>query len=273
MADSVDSWEYSGYLGAEAGAIRKIIRRTWGNLLRLANDANKLAHAVRRELPSITDDARRIVSTCVLVRVIDDHQGTTLLCRQGLVVQAGLLLRSMLEGVIVLRNICIDEHFTEQYIGSDFLDRLKLANVARESTHCAFAGIKGQALNDLIPWLKSQVEELGITRLGTEELAKRAGLHETYDTLYRLLSRDAHLQIRSLDRYFHTNADGDITSIDYTPRTDDLEPVVRLDVGMPMLALESVAEIFSLQRFAPDIERIKVRTFTSKQNRTLDNFA
>ncbi len=44
----------------------------------MAYDANKLAYTVRRELPGITDDARRLVTACVLVRLIDDHQGASI---------------------------------------------------------------------------------------------------------------------------------------------------------------------------------------------------
>jgi len=256
IAGKGDCFSTDGYLGAQACAIRRVIRRRWGRLLNLAKQANRLAHRVHNTVHISGEDVRQLTGVCLLIRLIDDYQSVVILCRQGLVVQAGTLLRTILESTVLLRNIQQDETFLQQYVGNDLLDRLKLARLALNDRTGSFDNIKTDGLADLIDSLESVIEEAGIKRFSVEKLAKQTGLETIYQTTYRLLSRDVHVLVRSLERYLHTDAEGQVTAIDYTPKTDDLEAVLVLGIMILMIALDSASALFELSEFETEIEEL-----------------
>lgn len=254
IAGRRERFSTDGYLGGQVSEIRRFIRHRWGQLLILAEKANRLAHKVRNTANITGEDIRQLVGLCLLIRLMEDYQAAVILCRQGLVVQAGVLLRTMLEGTVLLRSIQQDNTFLNQYVGNDLRERLKLAQLALNDRIGAFDSIKTDKLADLAASLESAIAEAGIKRFSVEELAKRVGLETVYQTTYRLLSRDVHILVRSLERYFQADAEGRVTAIDYTPKTDDLEAILVLDIMILMIALDSATAIFKLSEFEKEIE-------------------
>jgi len=145
---------------------------------------------------------------------------------------------------------------TRKETGTHRADRLKLARLALNGRTGTFDSIKTDGLADLITSLESVIAEAGIKRFSVEELARRIDLETIYQTTYRLLSRDVHVLVRSLERYLHTDAEGQVTAIDYMPKTDDLEAILVLGIMILMIALDSTSALFKLSEFEAQIEEL-----------------
>ena len=249
-----------GHLGKASRMIRRTVRRGWRTEFKLARRANRLAHRMRGESRVDGENIGQVVTFSLLVRIMDDFQSVVVLCREGLTVQAGVVLRSMLEGSVLLRNLHEHEGFLRKYVGSDFLERLKLVKDAQADTTGALDGVKSEALPSIEKELEALIAAEGVKRVTKKQLFEDVGLGPLYQTAYRVLSRDTHVDVRTLVRYVALNDSGDIEATNATPKTEDTEAILVLSVLWLMIALDSTVSPLSLKQFEDEIDSLNQDT-------------
>ncbi len=137
---------------------------------------------------------------------------------KGLLFEAKVVLRSVLESLFILKLLCEEEAFALEYLGSSQVQSLKWMKIARETQDPNFESIRQYATPEVMEALDREIKQHGLKKLEVEPIAKRAGLHHFYNTQYRLLSEQVHCLPISLDPFMVQDKDGELSSFDGGPK-------------------------------------------------------
>jgi hypothetical protein len=83
-------------------------------------------------------------------------------------------------------------------------------------------GISEGLLSDI----DKSISEFEASDLKVEELANDMGLHELYQTAYRMLSYDVHVLPRSLEKYWVLDRAEQVVAMNFTPKNEDILQVL-----------------------------------------------
>lgn len=135
-------------------------------------------------------ERQKVVCILLLARLLESAQAAALLLRNGLERDAAANCRVVLETFVNLVGCSTDHQFVDEYLASQLRYQLKLARA-------------GLQLTDLEPALKERLErqesklaveadKFNARDLKVEAAARRFGLGEDYQTVYRLTSPSVH---------------------------------------------------------------------------------
>ena len=79
---------------------------------------------------------------------------------------------------------------------------------------------------ELLAEIDQSISEFSATELKVEQLADAVGLHDLYQTAYRMLSYDVHGLFRSLEKYWVLDARQQVVAMNFTPRNEDIASVL-----------------------------------------------
>ena len=126
-----------------------------------------------------------LVST-LFGRCLDHFQASVLLLEYGMVPAAKVVLRALCDAMFACCAVSRNESAAQAYMDDDLRQRQKLLNKALSSTGRELATIRESATPEAMVQLRNQIQESGAKEVKTEELAKLAGLHDWYLTVYLL---------------------------------------------------------------------------------------
>jgi Family of unknown function (DUF5677) len=181
-----------------------------------------------------------------MIKILNDMQAAILLVEHGMASQARTLIRTGLEALFILANICRIDEFWRSFILSDQVGRLRLLRVIRDSPSVLLEDVCPHVTPELIDQLDQEIKEGGITAEKVEALARRVNLQNLYDGLYRLFSQNVHTSPRALENYCAFDQNNELVGFVWWPQTDDLEAELTVIPRIMILTFAVVNELFGL---------------------------
>lgn len=171
-------------------------------------------------------------------------------------VQAKTLLRSGLETLFQLAALAQDTSVGPELVASHDADRKTLVDRMQRWQDPALRAS-----------IRSKVSEADFASMSNGpgrptnvyELAKRANMEDWYLTVYTLLSFAAHSKISDLSRHVVVDDNGEPTEFQNEPELTDQESVWSWIIEVKLLAMRSVAIIFSLGNHSTDLLRERLK--------------
>jgi len=182
----------------------------------------------------------------ILIRILNGAQAAYILCGYGLAQEGQIILRSLLEGLIILAKIVSDPDFVSVYILEDEVDRLKVMEAAEKHEHPVFVELRDHIDAEKVSALRKRLKDEGIHRLVLADLAKEVGLGPYYDSIYRLLSPGVHFKVRSLEDYVGLDEEGAITKIEWGPRYEDIPVILGITMDILLRGWDEMNKLFHL---------------------------
>ena len=142
-----------------------------------------------------------MLATGIMIKLLNDVQGAILLLEHGLVPQARILLRTGLEALFILKNICEHGNFWRVFIIASERDRLKLQRAIQANSSSWFDEIRPYITQEIIDQLATEVATAAISPQTIAVLAQLVHLGHLYDSIYRLFSQEVHTSARALEQY------------------------------------------------------------------------
>lgn len=239
------SFDTNGYLSEETKDIRSIIKSNFKSHFEICVQINTLAHRIRNSIKSNFDNELHIVSICLLQKIIDSFQSSILLLEIGLEADSNILLRSSVETMFILRKLALNPKFIKKYLGSDQLQRKKLINVIKHSNNNLLKKqFSIEELDRILEEITEDINELNLSKINIEQIAKECDMNEWYQLTYRTLSTDIHSLPRSLERYVVFSDKKEIFQFVFTPKTDRIEAVLIAFSSTLLITLDSIERIF-----------------------------
>lgn len=187
-----------------------------------------------------------LIAAALFARSLSTFQGFLILAERGMIQQAKMLIRCMLETVFPLVALSADVTFLDRIIGSEELERLKGIN--KLIRYWERSGDQSGQLDKarvLAAQVKAEVDRTGARKMSIFDSAKKAGLEDWYDTVYSLLSNTVHSSLRSLDDHVEVDDDGRVEAIINEPSLANLDKYYIAAVEGMLHAVRAIGQIFS----------------------------
>ncbi len=195
--------EEEGFLSEEAFKNKEIFYNNYRNLFDFASNLNRLSMELMRSIKLDWDDHPKIILNTLQLRLIENYQAVVLLLQLGMVSQAKVIVRGMLETLFILVALqkkpdllqCYFDQFEEgrkralkascQFEGEHLKKAAKEHKLEQHYINQRFA-VKGKTLKVLKP----------------KQWAAEAELLDFYNLWYTLYSNSSHSNLPALDDHF-----------------------------------------------------------------------
>jgi hypothetical protein len=246
-----------GYLGEDIGKWIQKHRKENQEWFALAEGINLFANKTMYDLDIKTDDAQHLVVSTAYVRSLSLFQGTVIMAERGMIYEAALLTRGLMETLFVLCASAMSPDFALQYINSSELK--KLDNV----TKMLLAGpdikkiIEETITKDQIEAKRLLLKTRGVRVFTIAEIAEKAGLIDYYRVNYSHFSlMAAHPTANSLDQYLEAGPSGDAVALLWGPDVKGVDRILSVAIESFIIEIGRVAEVFS-QPWAEQVEKFQ----------------
>ncbi len=241
------TFEEQGYLSDDMPEIRRIVEGLFQAEFALSLEVSALAHLMLRDEFIDAGDLQQTLCACLLMRILEGHQAMHILCGNGITVSSNVLLRSNVEALIILKYISLDKRNLRQYVGTEQLQRRRMLNVILNDPSGAYSErLRKGITKEMLDEIDRSITELGASEINIEELSKRVGLHQIYQTAYRVLSYDVHILPKSLERYLVLNDEHDIVAMDFTPKNADIPVVLGQSTAALLNAIDCLSTLLDV---------------------------
>jgi hypothetical protein len=149
-----------------------------------------------------------------------------------------------------------DEATGQAYLDDDLRQRQKLMNKAANSTGPALAVIRASATVENRASLRAKIEATAARELRTEELARIAGLHDWYLSVYPLLTRAVHTQMRDLDKHVARGVTGAVEALTLGPSDGETGRLLTIGALSLVNARVALGEVYD-EKTDPFVDRVE----------------
>lgn len=241
--------EHHGFVGEQIKEWITNIRSDHSDLFDLAVDTNKLCQKAMFELDAHSRHEQEVIIASLYMRSLATFQGVTLLSERGMIPQARILARALLETVFTLCALCKKSELVNVFINEDKKKRLKFLYKFRKFYGGKFPDdTKPDEIEKLEKELQADVNRDKIQTRKTEDWAEDAGLTAWYLTAYAVLSDSVHTKVSDLERHIATDEKGEIAEFKWGPDVSGLDEVLLLGIETMIVALQSTIDFFRSQR-------------------------
>lgn len=228
----------------------------------LMSSIDVFAKEVMDSLAVKKDNYQELSAAALFRRCHSFCQAIDMTIHKGFSPSSRVLLRAAMESVFWLVAISYDEKWALKYAYLDELSRLKNYNKLqrvenedlKETIIKAFPeNFKGQ--------IKESIENNGIQRVSTEQVAKAAKMNDWYTIGYSVLSATTHSSIRDIENNYIVNEHKDIIGIKTGPDFDEYESTC---VGAcetmfySLLAIERIFKVGTAKFVAGAMDKLDV---------------
>lgn len=197
------------------------------SLFDICQEVNRIAQTNLYKLNIHSKDVQEILLALLLIRALSAYQGSLLLIERGMLTEAKILLRTLLEILFRIGAISKSREIAQAYVLEDekhrkkFLNKFKLLSDSVKEAH------GNPELDDLLNTLNQNIAERDIKELQTQWFAKKAGLDDYYNSAYSLFSLSVHANVRGLEELVTADEEGNVKEFLSGPDV----------VGIPLLLL------------------------------------
>jgi hypothetical protein len=219
----MSTFDQQGYLSDDLPEIEHTIARVFGQAFGVSREVSAFAHTVLAEALVDPEDMQRVLSVCLVMRLLEGHESIHILCSKGLTVSSKVTLRSNIEGLILLKYVAANQDNFRRYVVSDQVQRKKWLNIIMKDTGNAFSDeLRSGITEGMLSEIDGSISEFDASELKIEQLARKVGLHELYQTAYRMLSYEVHVLPRSLEKYWVLDKAEQVVAMNFTPKNEDI---------------------------------------------------
>jgi Family of unknown function (DUF5677) len=190
------------------------------------------------------------------LRGLSHFQGVVLLAERCMSAEAQSLARGTLETAFCLQALIDDEAFIDQLISADVQHRKNIAKTLTSGSQREFLDAGAIAeLEKHLTDLKNAGQKSASLKI--EQIAKKAGLHETYETIYRALSGDGtHVSAQALNRCLSEEPCGKL-SINFGPCSIDIDYTLQTACMSLHICLEGTCSLLNIQGIKGELTELR----------------
>jgi hypothetical protein len=191
----------------------------------------------------------QLTTSVLFARMLEIYQAILIVIGRGMTSAGRVLFRTYLESYFQFAAIHKDPNFLAKYLNQIHVQRKALVNRLRNSKSPGLEQIREPLTDDLIAEIKQTIEQEKISRLSTEETARRAGLHDIYLIAYPILSGAVHTSALDLESHLdYDEQENAINGFKYGPSDEETKRIVGLASMTMAETLGTISQTFGEDR-------------------------
>ena len=258
---------YDGFLGSEMESWIKKYRKENKELFSFCYELNQVAHKTLSKLIIHNKDGQEILSSAMFTRILSQYQSVIVLVERGMINEAKIILRTMLDGLFILVAMTKDRKYMNYYINDDIEKRKGSLNQFSKNPGDHFSELKEQLPEEEIAKLLQELSEEkaskeleGVkytSRISTKKWAEFAELEHLYYKVYSLLNSAVHGLSRELEQYAEIDDDGEIVGMNSGPCIEGIGIALTTASDFLIIVLMNIHDFFELDKL--ELEKLHMR--------------
>ena len=267
----ISDFNTNGYLSKEMEDWTSGEHFAADDLYNLAIRINQFAQRILYRLRINNEDPQELLMSTLYIRVLGIYQGTILMVTKGMIIEAKILSRSLLEILYRIGAISKSKEIAIEFIRQDHITQKKTINKLNMLSENVKDSLKLSKLSEKYAELKDEISAMDIKERRTQWFAAKAELLDSYNTAYSTFSNAVHSNVRELESYLVLQNKDKVISFKYGP-TARHRPVVLLTLLESMLQiigfmaatfdLDISEELSELQDTSKKVAKKRFRTIT-----------
>jgi Family of unknown function (DUF5677) len=248
----------SGFLSPDLAISIVRIRQQFAPWFQVGSSFSALGMKVLSVLNPDKANNQKLVAAATFGRALTSYQSAYILAERGLLADARTVVRAAAETAIFLSALSQDASVADILIERHFFHHCKLRAAWLDDPQAIAEMTPEQvaAINASIAEIDKEHPNLKRDPLVLSTLAGKGPFIALYNAVYRVASGDAaHVSLDALNRHIRADAAGDIEGLKFGPEVEDLPDTLSIAISILALALYSVLELFSVEKFNDELGR------------------
>ena len=242
------SIDKKGFLSNDLENWRKRNNKNFEVYFKLFSDFNDFAQKLAFQLKIHNDNSDELFITCLFIRCLSTYQAIFILLETGMINEAKVLLRTLIEILFQIVAICKNKNFSKEYILQDSINRKKLVRKTMKWQEEVKKSKVELDLNKLLQEVELDIKTKSIKEFKTIDYAKKANLLDYYYTAYALLSSTVHANSRDIESHLLFDTEGIVTSFNWGPTDNGMELLLFTGIETIYIILLNVIEKFNVEK-------------------------
>ncbi|MBK9946753.1 MAG: hypothetical protein IPP12_06140 [Nitrospira sp.] len=238
LAGRIQSW-----IDSQHAAHRDIFNR--------AHDLNRDCHHFLDARAVDLDNPKQVALSLLFARSLELFQSIVVVSERGMAATTRVLHRGFIEASFHFFAIQRDPTYLDVYLDQFHIQKRKLLQRIRKSNSPHMASLRQNATDQVLQDTENAIRDAKIKTISTEEVAKRAQMHDIYLTAYAVLSHAVHTGVADIDHYIQiNNATNETEPFRYGPSETETRRAICLSGHTLAEQLELVSQNFGEDRKA-----------------------
>ena len=261
----MSEFKEEGFLSTAMFEYSQQCRKRYAEWFTLCESINKFSIAFTSKTAYHPDNRQECLAAALFLRALSLFEGIIIVIERGMLDEAKILLRTLMEALFALRAITMHAEVAEEFYQSHLIVKRRALWKFRKSS-LNLADSRGRDLTERIKELDGLIKRKRID-ITTEYLAKRAGLYDFYATAYTVLSWAVHSNVLDIaGSHMAGQSDSHIASIHLSVQTEEVEKWFMSACECMVIAMESVNDMFKagVENEITDYEKRYKNLFASR---------
>lgn len=238
--------EIEGFLSNEATDGIAVFRERFKDLFDLAEDANRVCVAALRRAKLADIENSKFVVYLLAIRVVESFEAVVLLMERGMLAQAKMVIRPLLEAMFSLGAIQKDEALVKKYFDTQnkaHFDLLKSTTRWKDPILRALShehGFEKKYINK-----KKELNESPPEALRPHEWAEAAGYEDLYHVYYVYYASFTHSNLSALEDHIDRDKE-DKVEASFGPSIQGFYDILRNATAFTLVSIMHMCSAFKI---------------------------
>lgn len=236
----------NGYFDEESESNSRFITKEYEKYLVFYKEINESAHIIlNNSYALIGESPEKLVLLSLYMRSLTIYQSIFFLIEKGFYAEPKILLRSLIEALFCLSASTKDPSIIQVLRLKDERQKLKMVNKIINSNTTMRCFQNKLEMESIKQEIEKRIEIFSVKEINVEELAKLAGLHDYYLTVYSLLCLAVHNNYTDLEANLVIENKA-IVGLSYGPTDTKLKINLATAMEAIVLSMKAMNNYFNL---------------------------
>jgi hypothetical protein len=217
------------------------------DLFDLASDVNRFSQETMLSLNVHSKNAQELLVATILIRCLSHYQASIILCQRGMIPDARIIARALIEAMFILVAISKDYRLAVEYAYEDEFQRLKAIQKYREMHKAPPPGWTEGQMAAFEAQVKKIIGDKSLKKRTTENWAKEADMHSWYLSPYFDLSESVHVKSRDVSVHIITNSENEPKEFKWAPSQEGMRLVLGTVIEAMCVIIKHAGSVFKIE--------------------------
>jgi hypothetical protein len=202
---ALSTFDENGFLSGRIHSWIDSHRAAHKDIMDRAQELNRDCHSFLDGRAIDLGNGKQIATSLLFARSLELYQSIIVVSERGMAAATRILLRAFIEANFHFFALQRDPTYSEDYLDQFLIQKRKLLQRIRLSKSSQMESLRQAATDQLLQETEKAITNAEARNISTEEVAKRAQMHDIYLTAYAVLSHAVHTGVSDIDHYIRIN--------------------------------------------------------------------
>ena len=238
--------DHNGFLSQDIARFTDKLLIKHQDLFTLACEVNRFSQEIMLNLNAHNEDLQEILSASLLIRCISHYQASIILSKNGMISDAKIIARALIEAMFILVAISKDYQVALDYVHEDEFRRKKALRRYEQLHNSPPPDWTDKKMTEFTTEIEKTIKDNSLKIKTTEAWAKAADMYSWYLSPYFILSDTVHVKSRDISDYVVTDSNNNPKEFKWGPSEEGVRIVLGTVIESICIIIKNIANVFNI---------------------------